>query len=103
VFGWFVNIGASTDGRDRWQVGVGNRVKRAWSMPAWLSFRSENPMPKPKKPSLSPLYRRLGTQLALLVVEKPDKPERYEALADLCSQAVVALEEHAEALRERAA
>jgi hypothetical protein len=55
---------------------------------------------KAKKPSLSPLYRSLGTQLVILAIEKPDKPERYEAVADLCEQAADALREHAERLRE---
>jgi hypothetical protein len=57
---------------------------------------------KPKKPSLSPLYRSLGAQLIVLAATRPDKPEKYEALAVACSEAAVALEEHAAALRERA-
>jgi hypothetical protein len=56
---------------------------------------------KPKKPSLSPLYRSLGAQLIVLAATRPDKPEKYESLAALCSEAAVALEEHAAALRER--
>jgi len=56
---------------------------------------------KPKKPSLSPLYRSLGAQLIVLAVTRPDRPEKYEALAVACSEAAVALEEHAAALRER--
>jgi hypothetical protein len=48
------------------------------------------------------LYRSLGAQLIVLAAIKPDKPERYEAVAALCSEAAVALEEHAAALRERA-
>jgi hypothetical protein len=54
---------------------------------------------KPKKPSLSPLYRSLGTQLLILAATKPDKPEKYEALSLLCSEAAVSLQDHAAALR----
>ena len=34
-----VTVGASIDGRDRWQLCRGNTIVRAWSMPRWLSFR----------------------------------------------------------------
>ena len=69
-------------------------------MPAHPPTRSQHGEETQK--ALSPLYRSLGAQLIVLAATRPDKPEKYESLAALCSEAAVTLEEHAAALRERA-
>jgi hypothetical protein len=35
---WFVNVAPGMNGQDRWMVGIGNTIFRAWSMPRWLSW-----------------------------------------------------------------
>ena len=38
----FICVAPGWDGKDRWMVGIGNTIFRAWSMPRWLSWHKHD-------------------------------------------------------------